>query len=80
MSWFSATVEEMEGRRKGGNHLALVRIQAIIPQKHTEITEQPNKAKDMREKEGPEALSDSLYRTPCFHSCPIVSSLYNNQS
>lgn len=34
----------------------------------------------MREEVGPEALSDSPHRTPCFHCCPTVSSLHNNQS
>lgn len=55
MSRFSATVEGIEGRRKAGDHLALVRIQAITPQEHAEITEQPDKARDLREEVGPEA-------------------------
>ena len=51
---------------KEGNHLALVRHKAIIPQEHSEITELPNNATDVTEKVGPETLS----QIPCFHRFP----------
>lgn len=64
MSWDSATVGGNEG-----SYLALVRNQAIIPQEHSEITQQPNKAVDMTEKVGPETLS-SPYQTIHFYHRP----------
>lgn len=52
--------------------MGLVRNQAIIPQEHSKITEQPIKATDIGEKVEPNtlSLSDSPHQTPSFHYCP----------
>lgn len=59
---------------KKGNHM--VRNQAIIPQEHSEITEEPNRAIDMIEKVGQETPSQ-VHPTglPASTAAPRVSSL-----
>ena len=56
--------------------MALVRNQAIIPQEHSEITEEPNRAIDMIEKVGQETPSQvHPTRLPASTAAPRVSSL-----
>lgn len=66
--------------RKEGDHLALVRIQAIILHKQSEITKQPNKAIDRREKVGPEALSQFTPPVPLLPVLPLVSPPHDSRS
>lgn len=68
--------QQWKGRREG-NHVAPERTQAILPQEHSETTEQLNKATDMKVR--PETLSGSPSRLAASTAAPRVSSAHNSQ-